>query len=85
MKRIMYMAEDNGVDGRAPTSIVFAAFDEGERDRMVANAKSGAWYTKTERIVDVEQETKAALAKLDGVERLLLGLPQRLDPGEGGR
>lgn len=74
-KQIAYLATDNGVDGRGPTTVMYAAFDEGKRDAMVEADKSKAWRGKSEKIIDVEEARGKALAKLDGLDRLVLGLP----------
>lgn len=75
VKRIIFMAVDNGIDGMEKDSILYASFDEDVLDSLIKADKSKAWRTKKEKIIDVEQATKKALAKLDGVDRLLLGLP----------
>lgn len=74
-KRIAYLATDNGIDGREPTKVMYASFDEKERDALLNADKSKAWRSKAEQIVDVEAARKKALAKLDGIDRLVLGLP----------
>lgn len=74
-KRIAYLATDNGVDGREPTTVMYASFDEKERDALLNADKAKAWRSKGEQLVDVEAARKKALAKLDGIDRLVLGLP----------
>lgn len=74
MKQIAYLAIDNGVDGRAPPSVMYASFDEAELDAMIAADKSKAWRTKTEAIVDHAVARQQALGKLNGIDRLVLGL-----------
>lgn len=74
-KKIVYVATDSGVDGCAPTKVMYAAFDEAERDTMLEADKSKAWRGTSEVIVDVEAARKKALTKLDGIDRLVLGLP----------
>jgi len=76
MKRIAYVITDNGVDGREPTSIVFASFSEAERDMAFENDKAKSWHSKAERIVESDAVASQALARLDGIERLALNLPQ---------
>lgn len=74
MKQIVYVATDSGIDGRAPEKVLYAAFDEQTRDNLVAADKSRNWRGKKEVIVDVSLARKQALAKLDGIDRLVLGL-----------
>lgn len=77
-KQIIYTIRDNGVDGRAPTTTVFASMNEDERDRVFDHSKNKAYFSKGEVIADmVDGRYKSALAKLDGIDRLALGLPQR--------
>jgi hypothetical protein len=71
-KHIAYLIVDNGIDGREPDRIVEAHWDEGERDRAFAQNKNKAYYHKSESIVDVDKATSAAIAKLNGLDRLLL-------------
>lgn len=73
-KQIVYLATDSGVDGRSPEKVLYAAFTESARDAMIAADPSRAWRNKGERIVDIEAALASALAKLDGVDRLVLGL-----------
>lgn len=75
MKRIAYTATDNGGDGREPTRVCYAAFTEDERDRLLSLDKSKDWRRATEQIIDVEKAIATALAKLDGIDRLVLNLP----------
>ena len=70
-KKIVYVATDNGVDGREQTTVMYASFGEDERNSMLAADKSKAWRGKSERMI----ARKNALAKLDGIDRLVLGLP----------
>ena len=75
---IVYIVTESGVDGRAPTNTVFASFDQEERDEWYeAKGKNKGYYNKSKRIVEIEHEFKQALAKLDGVQRLLLNVAQR--------
>lgn len=74
MKRIVYVATDSGMDGMAPTKVLYASFDEAERDAMIEADKSKPWRSKDERIIDVDHAIAKALSKLDGIDRLVLGL-----------
>ncbi len=73
-KQIVYTITDNGVDGRDRTSTVYASFTESERDERLSREPSKAWKEKGETIVDVGTARAQALAKLDGLDRLVLGL-----------
>lgn len=75
MKQIVYLAVDNGIDGLSKTNVLYAAFTEVERDAMIEADKSKAWRSKKEVIVDPAVARNQALAKLDGIDRLVLGLP----------
>lgn len=77
MKQIVYTVTSNGIDGREPTTVVQAFLDEEERNRMLNASKNKNWRSKGEMIVDMELARKQALAQLDGLERLVLGLEQR--------
>lgn len=74
-KQIAYVVTDSGIDGREPTRVLYAAFDEKERDVLLVEDKSKAWRSTSEQIVDVAAAQAKALAKLDGIDRLVLGLP----------
>ena len=75
MKRIAYLVTDSGVDGMQPTHSLYASFDETKRDAMLEKDKAKAWRSKDEEIIDEASVYMRALSKLDGVERLVLGLP----------
>lgn len=74
-KKIVYIATDNGIDGCAPTSVMYASFDEHERNAMVDADKAKAWRGKSDLIIDVNLARNKALSKLDGIDRLVLGFP----------
>ena len=74
-KQIVYVVTDSGIDGLAPTTVLYASFEERERDAMVEADKAKAWRSKAEKIIDVASARAQALAKLDGVDRLVWGLP----------
>lgn len=77
MKVIVYTATDSGIDGRAPTTVLYASLSEAERDAMIEADPSRAWRGKSEVIVDLSVVAAQALAKLDGIDRLALNLPRR--------
>ena len=74
-KRIVYIATDSGIDGREPERVLYAAWTEQERDEMLQADKSKAWRRPTEKIIDEDVAKRQALAKLDGIDRLVLDLP----------
>ena len=78
-KQIIYIAVDNGIDGMAKDSILYASFDESELIKLMNKDKSKPWRTKKEVIVDVDSAKKQALRKLNGIDRLVLGLPNWLE------
>lgn len=75
MKQIAYIITDSGVDGREPTRIVTATYTEAERAALLANDTARNWRSVAEVIIDPVSARAQALAKLDGVDRLALGLP----------
>lgn len=74
MKRIVYTVIDSGVDGREPAKVLYATFSETERDALLEQDAAKAWRSKAEAIVDEAAAVGEALAKLNGVDRLVLGL-----------
>ncbi len=74
MKQIVYTVTDSGIDGREKTTTIYASFNEADRDAMLEADKSKAWRSRQEVIVDVNVARRQALAKLDGLDRLVLGL-----------
>lgn len=77
MKKIAYLINDNGVDGRAPTTIMFASFDEIERDNAHNQSKNKNFFSTSEIIVDEDKKRAEVLAELNGLERLVLGMQQK--------
>jgi len=74
MKKIVYTVYCNGVDGREPTKVLYAFYDETERDLVLESDKNKNYYSKGEQIVDIGKTQAQALAKLDEVDRLVLSL-----------
>lgn len=73
MKRIAYTLETSGVDGREEPEIYFASWDEKERgDFHKGLANNKGYYQPREIIVHVEEVQRLALAKLDGLEKLII-------------
>ena len=83
-KFIAYTIVDNDVDGRGPSRIVAAYMFEEKRDEAFEANKNKNYLSKGEVIVDKEKRKAEALAKLDGIDRLVLGLdkdfPNRNEP-----
>ena len=73
-KRIVYLVTQNGVDGREPTSQVAAFFDEATRDNFIATSANKMWYSTEEKIIDEAVAYKKAAAKLNEVDKLVLGM-----------
>jgi len=78
-KKIVFIAIDNGIDGREKDEILYASFDEDELKALHKKDKSAAWRRLDEKIIDVESAQRQALSKLNGVDRLVLGLPNWVD------
>lgn len=74
MKKIIYFIGESGMDGMQKEKILFASFDEQETKTQYNQAKYKNWYRLGEKIIDVEKETKQTLAKLNGVDKLLLNI-----------
>jgi hypothetical protein len=79
MKKIVYSAVDRGIDGMGKPHILYSSFDEMELNSLIESDPSKPWRTKDERIVDTEIIKRTALSKLNGIERLVLGLPNWLE------
>lgn len=79
MKKIVFTSVDNGIDGRMKDNILYASFDEDEIKSLYNKDKSKSWRTLKEQIVDVDEARKSALRKLNGIDRLVLGLPNWLE------
>ena len=80
MDKIVYTISSYGEDGRAPESIVVASFNENYINKTIKNLKFPNYYSKNKRIVEVESAAKQALAKIDGLDRLLLEISDRKLP-----
>jgi hypothetical protein len=72
MKKIVYTAIDNGVDGLGKSNIRFASFNEEETKDFYLNNPNKNWLRLNEEIIDVEERTKGILSKLDGIDKLIL-------------
>ena len=74
LKQIAFTITDSGIDGMAKLSIVQAFWSEPERDKFLECDKNKAYRSIGEMIVDPEQARRRALAKLDGLDKLALGV-----------
>ena len=74
IKRIAYTITDSGMDGMSKTHVTEAFWHEMERDEFLSKDKNKAWRSTGEMIVEPDQARRQALAKLDGLDKLALGL-----------
>lgn len=74
-KKIVYSAVDNGIDGMSKDSILYSSFDEKELKSLLSKDPSRTFRTVKESIVEEESAIRKALSKLNGIDRLVLGLP----------
>jgi len=74
MKKIVYIASSAGVDGRGTQKAMLANWDEDELVKTHNAHPNKNWMHVHERIVNTEEVRKKALAKLDAVDRLVLGI-----------
>jgi len=74
MKNLVYLITDTSGwpgDGK----ILFASMVEETRDRVYAALENRQSYRKIDRMFDLEQVRAEALKSLNGVDRMVLGLP----------
>lgn len=74
MKQIAYTIIDNGIEGTEPDDVVAAFWDETARDEALNKSKNKNYLRVGEVIVDLEKRKVEALAQLDGIDKLVLGL-----------
>jgi hypothetical protein len=74
MKQAIFLIVDNGCDGRNKTSIIHAFTDETVRDDALKNHPNKAYYRSEDCVVDLTEHAKTALMKLDGLDKLALGI-----------
>ncbi len=75
MDKIVYIAIDNGIDGKEKDNILYASFDEIQFNELLNRDKSRNFRTPHKIIINVAVARREALAKLNGIDRLVLGLP----------
>ena len=73
-KKIAYTITDSGMDGRSKTRVVAAFWTEEARDAALEKDKNRIYRSTGEQIVDVAVQEKSAIAKLDGIDRLVLDI-----------
>lgn len=73
-KQIVFTITDNGMDGMGKSDIVFASFDESAILKRHGSDVYKVYRVFGERIVDIDKAKKVALSKLDGIDKLILGL-----------
>ena len=76
MKRIVFTVTESGIDGKAPTKIIFASYSEEQRDSWLASNKNRNYFDTNEHTVDTEKAKKKAFGKLDAVDLLVLGIDE---------
>lgn len=76
MKQAIFLIVHHGIEGREPESILFAFTDETERDQFHEKHPNKGYYSKVDRVVDLEAHRKEALTKLDGLDKLALNLQE---------
>lgn len=76
-KDIVYLIVSHGEDGRGHEVIRYASLDEIQRNRVWAQILHKGYYSKVERIVDLEEQYKKSVTSLDGLDRLVLDHGQR--------
>lgn len=62
------------MDGRGPTKVLFASWNESERNLTLKNDKNKVYRGIGEEIVNIKVRHNQAIAKLDGIDLLVLGL-----------
>lgn len=70
--RIVYLATDYGVDGRDKRRIVHAAWSMEALTKKLDKDPAKAWRNVEKEIADTDAVRKAALAKLNGLDKLVL-------------
>ena len=80
--KIVYVLIDGGADGKDTPSIAYASFDRVEFDKYYDNMQFPNSYRKDKQIVEINTAKKEALVKLDGIQRLVLGLPSHELPNK---
>lgn len=75
-KTIAFIVIDNGIDCKAKNRIIYANENEAERDKWFDAAKNKKWYRKAEQIIDAEKIKTDVIARMDGIEKMVMGIPE---------
>ena len=78
--KIAYTVTRAGDGGRGAQKVEFASFSKDERDDFFKALMFPGYYNKASCIINIAIVEKQGLAKLDGIQRLILSLPQRKLP-----
>ena len=73
---IVYCGMDYGIDGREAGRVVYAYLDAGALQRRIDRDKNKAWRTIEKRIVNLHVIREQVIKRLDGVEKLALGIEE---------
>lgn len=75
MDVIVYVANDHGIDGSEKAKPMYAAWSKDTLSVMFAGDRGKSYRTLDKVIVDTDVAVAQALAKLNGIDRLVLNLP----------
>jgi hypothetical protein len=73
---IVYCGMDYGIDGRELGRVMYAYLDEKALQRRIDRDKNKAWRTIEKRIVNLHVIREQIIKRLDGVEKLALGIEE---------
>lgn len=73
---IVYLATHHGINGRDRESIRFASFDERTTQDWIDANPDRNWLSFVMRVIKVKPSTDKAMRRIDGLDRLLLGIEQ---------
>lgn len=71
MKKIIYTITTHGLDLK--DRITYASFSEEERDEKFTSEKDFGLRSRNEQIVDIDRARLNAFAKIDALDKLVLG------------
>ena len=72
MKQAMFLAIDNGIEGKGPDSIRFASTIEAKRDKFIEDSPNKNWLRKSNKVCDLSQIAFSTWNALDGLQQLAL-------------
>lgn len=73
---IVYCGMDYGIDGRDKERVMYAYLDQAALQRRIDRDKNKAWRTIEKRIVNLHDVREQVIKRLDGVEKLALGIEE---------